>query len=139
MDDLQTGSSVPVLFSRGACGLVYLQATDHFDSSVSCGGELRRESSSTEARIKYLFQSEVFWDTIVSGEWEKAENYLSAFGRTGDSFLLKKIFHKMREQKCQRGHAQVKVCRDMTTGRSNKEDLEIFHLTLGYRCQILQK
>ncbi|KAI9107070.1 hypothetical protein K1719_022598 [Acacia pycnantha] len=53
-----------------------------------------------EQESNIYFNLRYFGDTIIDGEWEKAENYLSAFARTGDSFLLSKIFHKMREQKC---------------------------------------
>ncbi|XP_028779245.1 topless-related protein 4 [Neltuma alba] len=53
-----------------------------------------------EQESRIYFNLRYFGDVIVNGEWEKAENYLSAFTRTGDSFLSREIFHRMRKQKC---------------------------------------
>ncbi|KAI9126278.1 hypothetical protein K1719_002699 [Acacia pycnantha] len=61
----------PKKAALGACGLVYLQANDHFDSSISCVGEVRRESL-------HLLEQE-----------------------SNIYFNLSQIFRKMQEQKCQ--------------------------------------
>ncbi|KAF7830302.1 topless-related protein 4 [Senna tora] len=53
-----------------------------------------------EQESKVYFNLEYFGEIIIKGEWEKAQNYFSAFTRTDDGLLSRNIFLKMQKQKC---------------------------------------
>ncbi|KAI9106455.1 hypothetical protein K1719_021983 [Acacia pycnantha] len=61
-----------------------------------------------EQESNIFFNPRYFGDTIINGEWEKAENYVSAFARTGDSFFVKQDIPQDAGAEISRDNAQVK-------------------------------
>ncbi|KAI9181554.1 hypothetical protein LWI28_016089 [Acer negundo] len=52
-----------------------------------------------EQESKVFFNLNHFGETIMSGEWEKAEKYLSAFTKLADNRHSKKLFFELQKQK----------------------------------------
>ncbi|KAL5792632.1 hypothetical protein ACOSP7_001226 [Xanthoceras sorbifolium] len=52
-----------------------------------------------EQESKVFFNMNRFGEAITSGEWEKAEKYLSAFTKLNDNRHSKKLFFELRKQK----------------------------------------
>lgn len=46
-----------------------------------------------------FFNMKHFEETIINGEWEVAEKYLSAFTKIDDNRYSKKLFYELRKQK----------------------------------------
>ncbi|XP_050268413.1 topless-related protein 4 isoform X2 [Quercus robur] len=52
-----------------------------------------------EQESKIFFNVNYFGETIVNGEWEKAEEYLSSFTKLNDNRYSMKLFFEIRKQK----------------------------------------
>ncbi|KAI4316334.1 hypothetical protein L6164_024322 [Bauhinia variegata] len=52
-----------------------------------------------EEESNIYFNMKYFGDTIIKGEWEKAENYLCAFTTLDDNLLSRKMIFKIRQHK----------------------------------------
>jgi len=50
-----------------------------------------------------------FGETIVNGEWEKAEEYLSSFTKLNDNRYSMKLFFEIRKQKYYEASVRYKL------------------------------
>ncbi|KAJ0030502.1 hypothetical protein Pint_12404 [Pistacia integerrima] len=52
-----------------------------------------------ERESKIFFNMNYFGETIINGDWEKAEKYLSAFTKPDDNTFSRKLFFELQKQK----------------------------------------
>ena len=62
-----------------------------------------------EQESKIFFNVNYFGETIVNGEWEKAEEYLSSFTKLNDNRYSMKLFFEIRKQKYYEASVRYKL------------------------------
>ncbi|KAK7834578.1 topless-related protein 4 [Quercus suber] len=76
-----------------------------------------------EQESKIFFNVNYFGETIVNGEWEKAEEYLSSFTKLNDNRYSMKLFFEIRKQK----YYEASVRNDQAEGVNVlSPDLKVF-------------